>query len=416
MPQGQPKKGLRRALKNLNLRDESSDASSEESDVRKIVNEELGKPWTRKALIALRRKKEQLEEKKMQLDWDEENVDVAIALIEEEFRRKEEEESRPWKKIEEEEEEVEGKMSSKRKRSEEEVSLDGEGENDDEGEEEGEEEPTLEHGAASSANSQDPDDLERQLAQTTEQLRLAKLQQKWLRKQKEPLGYKKPRSNNYDDEDDEQEKEEAPDSPGGPPESGQAKYCEDCEMWLNGPTQWEDHKIGKKHKKNVKKGGANETSTATLATSKAQRAKEAKAKDAIDDEEDCSEDPMTMEDAMDEAIQGAMDEAWEMAANSKWTAQQAEGESEEKEDGKWYASSQEWYARKWLQQKGEAIGIPKRYTPCRFFFKAAKCQDPKCLFSHEQFAACLKNICWDWKQRKTFSSTCPVLGARPSRA
>jgi len=40
-------------------------------------------------------------------------------------------------------------------------------------------------------------------------------------------------------------------------ESGAAKYCEDCEMWLNGPTQWEDHKIGKKHKKNVKKGGAN---------------------------------------------------------------------------------------------------------------------------------------------------------------
>ena len=30
-------------------------------------------------------------------------------------------------------------------------------------------------------------------------------------------------------------------------------------MWLNGPTQWEDHKIGKKHKKNVgrakQKGG-----------------------------------------------------------------------------------------------------------------------------------------------------------------
>jgi len=24
-------------------------------------------------------------------------------------------------------------------------------------------------------------------------------------------------------------------------------------MWLNGPTQWEDHKIGKKHKKNLKK-------------------------------------------------------------------------------------------------------------------------------------------------------------------
>ena len=34
-----------------------------------------------------------------------------------------------------------------------------------------------------------------------------------------------------------------------------AVYCEYCEMWLNGPTQWEDHKIGKKHKKNVRRRG-----------------------------------------------------------------------------------------------------------------------------------------------------------------
>ena len=31
-----------------------------------------------------------------------------------------------------------------------------------------------------------------------------------------------------------------------------AVYCEMCEMWLNGPTQWEDHKIGKEHKKHSK--------------------------------------------------------------------------------------------------------------------------------------------------------------------
>jgi hypothetical protein len=29
-------------------------------------------------------------------------------------------------------------------------------------------------------------------------------------------------------------------------------WCTNCEMWLNGPAQWEDHKIGKKHKKNVR--------------------------------------------------------------------------------------------------------------------------------------------------------------------
>ena len=29
----------------------------------------------------------------------------------------------------------------------------------------------------------------------------------------------------------------------------ESKYCSDCEMWLNGPTQWESHKICKVHKK-----------------------------------------------------------------------------------------------------------------------------------------------------------------------
>ena len=34
--------------------------------------------------------------------------------------------------------------------------------------------------------------------------------------------------------------------------SGEAIYCEDCEMWLYGPTQWDDHKLGRKHRKNVR--------------------------------------------------------------------------------------------------------------------------------------------------------------------
>ncbi len=32
-----------------------------------------------------------------------------------------------------------------------------------------------------------------------------------------------------------------------------AVWCPVCEIWLNGQTQWEDHKIGKKHRKNVEK-------------------------------------------------------------------------------------------------------------------------------------------------------------------
>eukprot|EP00913_Durusdinium_trenchii_P007073 g6655.t1 len=30
-----------------------------------------------------------------------------------------------------------------------------------------------------------------------------------------------------------------------------AIYCKHCQMWLNGPTQWADHEIGKKHRKAV---------------------------------------------------------------------------------------------------------------------------------------------------------------------
>ena len=35
-------------------------------------------------------------------------------------------------------------------------------------------------------------------------------------------------------------------------ECDEAVHCGPCQMWVNGPTQWEDHKIGKKHAKNIK--------------------------------------------------------------------------------------------------------------------------------------------------------------------
>ena len=38
-----------------------------------------------------------------------------------------------------------------------------------------------------------------------------------------------------------------------PTDAPQAIYCKACEMWLNGPTQYGDHKIGKKHRKNLRK-------------------------------------------------------------------------------------------------------------------------------------------------------------------
>ena len=32
-----------------------------------------------------------------------------------------------------------------------------------------------------------------------------------------------------------------------------AVYCKACQTWLNGPRQWNDHRIGKKHRKNEAK-------------------------------------------------------------------------------------------------------------------------------------------------------------------
>ena len=48
------------------------------------------------------------------------------------------------------------------------------------------------------------------------------------------------------------------DPPGDPPpeedkDKFEAIYCKTCDMWLNGITQWKDHKIGRKHRKNLRR-------------------------------------------------------------------------------------------------------------------------------------------------------------------
>ena len=74
------------------------------------------------------------------------------------------------------------------------------------------------------------------------------------------------------------------------------------------------------------------------------------------------------------------------------------------------------FASTWLEQNGSESGIPKKYTPCKFFFKANNgCQNTRfCQFSHnkeifreEQFATMLRNHCWDWREKKTFPQTHP---------
>lgn len=62
-------------------------------------------------------------------------------------------------------------------------------------------------------------------------------------------------SDSDDDEDPPAETARTANPGGGGMKEGDAVYCETCEMWLNGPQQYEDHRIGKKHKKNCKRQG-----------------------------------------------------------------------------------------------------------------------------------------------------------------
>ena len=50
-----------------------------------------------------------------------------------------------------------------------------------------------------------------------------------------------------------------------------AVYCKECLTWLNGPRQWEDHKIGKKHKKNVQKAKRGTASSTEVAQPEARQ-------------------------------------------------------------------------------------------------------------------------------------------------
>ena len=69
---------------------------------------------------------------------------------------------------------------------------------------------------------------------------------------------------------------------------------------------------------------------------------------------------------------------------------------------------EEYYARKWLEKNGDDSEIPKKYSPCVYFFKKKHgCQINTCQFSHneeifleEPFAALLQKLSW---RKKTFA-------------
>lgn len=73
-------------------------------------------------------------------------------------------------------------------------------------------------------------------------------------------------------------------------------------------------------------------------------------------------------------------------------------------------TEEDWYASKWWEQNGDAQGIPKKYTPCSYFFKAPHgCRKKEtCEFSHnerifceEPFASLSMSLSWERKEKKT---------------
>ena len=66
------------------------------------------------------------------------------------------------------------------------------------------------------------------------------------------------------------------------------------------------------------------------------------------------------------------------------------------------------YATKWFQQYGDDKEIPRKFTPCKFYFKSRGCLNKECLFSHneeifgrEPFVSFFHGWTWERKERKT---------------
>ena len=128
--------------------------------------------------------------------------------------------------------------------------------------------------------------------------------------------------------------------------------------------------------------------------------------DVIEEDEVFDVEVLEEEEDMDEDLEAGASDVNEGLEEVNENKEQAEEESEE---------AAERYATKWWEQDGDDSGIPKKYTPCVYFFKARHgCQNKTCQFSHneeifreEPFAAFLKNLSWGRKERKTFARPPP---------
>ncbi len=114
-------------------------------------------------------------------------------------------------------------------------------------------------------------------------------------------------------------------------------------------------------------------------------------------EEDVEEEE---EEDVDEDLEAGASDVKKEEESAEEKSAEAEEESEETAEG---------YARKWWEQNGDDSGIPKKYTPCLYFFKARHgCQkDEACQFSHngkifdvEPFHAMVQDRSREKKERK----------------
>ena len=125
-------------------------------------------------------------------------------------------------------------------------------------------------------------------------------------------------------------------------------------------------------------------------------------------DEDLDEDLVAgaSDEDRDEDLEAGASDVNEGLEEGNVNKEQAEEESEE---------AAEWYASNWWEQDGDDSGIPKKYTPCAYFFKARhSCQNETCQFSHteeifreEPIATFLKNLSWGRKGRKAFARPPP---------
>ena len=130
------------------------------------------------------------------------------------------------------------------------------------------------------------------------------------------------------------------------------------------------------------------------------------------------EDQGESEVADEEAEGDADEEGEEQEAGDPEDQEESEVAEEEAEEGEGNSEDQgrvesedalvQEYMQKWAAQEGATWNIPKKYTPCKYYFKAARgCRKDQCEFSHDDVflespaQELLESISWERHHEKS---------------